>query len=596
MDRIAALMAVLRQWTTEAQFGAGAIIGALLDTGVGFDHVDPTSGLGLLHFAVRSGAVGVGDDASAAQLVADLLGRGANPAARCKYAFMLPVHYAATFGCAKVIDELARVQCDMDGLAPRFDGGCALHLAATAQSADAVRALLAGGANPFIKNNRGKTPHDEADSVLQANTDPNAPEDLLYDEIEQQTIVDLLRVAMDGSVPDDFAEPDGLLAEMDGLWADPSGRLFDGKKFEIHSDGNIEVLADDEDGGDAVAGKIEHLHGNLVTIKKGAVPQGTFAYYPAPDEKMVEDSSIQDRTLVTLYRVRYADPGSSLSALVPTSPTVHQPEEDDDISVGDRVLVNNKKIGTVRYKGETHFKPGVTLYGIQLVNPEGKHEGTIGMKTYFRCKTNHGTFSERKRLKLLPPEKFQEIKLTRTPARGKYDKFSPTGSGKHLSPAPFSAPTISKGSGFSLHAGLAGGPEQYERRAAKMKSPNTGRQSRSPRRTPGASTPDAERSPPAPRPRPVIGVKSDLAEGFGVGSRVMYKREVGVAKYIGGVQGKDGTFIGVEFSSNNADALGLHDGTVDGQRYFKTSNNRATAVMAPAAKVTWRGHKTSELI
>ena len=26
------------------------------------------------------------------------------------------------------------------------------------------------------------------------------------------------------------------------------------------------------------------------------------------------------------------------------------------------IQVNNKKIGTVRYKGETHFKPGVTLY------------------------------------------------------------------------------------------------------------------------------------------------------------------------------------------------------------------------------------------
>lgn len=61
-------------------------------------------------------------------------------------------------------------------------------------------------------------------------------------------------------------------------------------------------------------------------------------------------------------------------------------------------------------------------------------------------------------------------------------------------------------------------------------------------------------------------------------------------------QGKEGTFIGIEFASDNADALGEHDGTVDGQRYFKTSGNRATAVMAPATKVTWRGHKTSELI
>ena len=68
------------------------------------------------------------------------------------------------------------------------------------------------------------------------------------------------------------------------------------------------------------------------------------------------------------------------------------------IDVGDRVLVNRKRRGVVKFKGETSFRPGSTLYGIALDRAEGKHNGTVGLITYFRCRGGYGIFANRTRL------------------------------------------------------------------------------------------------------------------------------------------------------------------------------------------------------
>jgi hypothetical protein len=42
------------------------------------------------------------------------------------------------------------------------------------------------------------------------------------------------------------------------------------------------------------------------------------------------------------------------------------------LKVGDRVVVNGAKIGTLLFVGETKIKPGETLYGVQLDLAEGR--------------------------------------------------------------------------------------------------------------------------------------------------------------------------------------------------------------------------------
>jgi len=49
------------------------------------------------------------------------------------------------------------------------------------------------------------------------------------------------------------------------------------------------------------------------------------------------------------------------------------------IKVGDRVIVNASKIGTLRYLGTTEFAPGEWA-GIELEEDQGKNDGSVGGK------------------------------------------------------------------------------------------------------------------------------------------------------------------------------------------------------------------------
>ena len=45
-------------------------------------------------------------------------------------------------------------------------------------------------------------------------------------------------------------------------------------------------------------------------------------------------------------------------------------------NVGDRVLVNGLKSGTVRYTGRVQFTTGI-FCGVELDEPDGKHDGLV---------------------------------------------------------------------------------------------------------------------------------------------------------------------------------------------------------------------------
>lgn len=75
-----------------------------------------------------------------------------------------------------------------------------------------------------------------------------------------------------------------------------------------------------------------------------------------------------------------------------------------EFSVGDRVLISGVKIGTLRFKGATHFADGV-WGGIELDEPHGSNNGTYGDRTYFTCKPQHGIFAPPEKLSKLPPTK-----------------------------------------------------------------------------------------------------------------------------------------------------------------------------------------------
>ncbi|ELT91764.1 hypothetical protein CAPTEDRAFT_49962, partial [Capitella teleta] len=58
------------------------------------------------------------------------------------------------------------------------------------------------------------------------------------------------------------------------------------------------------------------------------------------------------------------------------------------LQIGDRVLISGVKPGVLRYLGNVHFAEGEWC-GIELDEPEGKHNGEVEGKKYFQCSEDH---------------------------------------------------------------------------------------------------------------------------------------------------------------------------------------------------------------
>ncbi|XP_076061206.1 CAP-Gly domain-containing linker protein 3-like isoform X2 [Oratosquilla oratoria] len=203
------------------------------------------------------------------------------------------------------------------------------------------------------------------------------------------------------------------------------------------------------------------------------------------------------------------------------------------LKIGDRVLVNGTRTGTLRYVGTTEFAVGLWA-GVELETPHGRNNGSVKGVLYFRCPDNYGMF--------VPVNRLSKI---------------PNVSGARMSRARSTAPRSRAPRGNSLPRGSA---QENPRRALSL--------------PPGrVNHPRVDVSKVQSR------VKMDIRDSkrrLSVEDRVVVdlsgrgdRRLSGTVRYTGTVHFASGFWIGIDLDLPR----GTNDGSVHGSSYFRCRPN-----------------------
>lgn len=94
-------------------------------------------------------------------------------------------------------------------------------------------------------------------------------------------------------------------------------------------------------------------------------------------------------------------------------PLKENPTRDQEIKVGDKVVVDRIYTGIVKYIGRVGTKKHSSL-GIELDTPSGENNGSRAGRVYFQCKPRHGVFRESKDVKAYRPSEYNQTGIINT--------------------------------------------------------------------------------------------------------------------------------------------------------------------------------------
>ncbi|XP_046633510.1 CAP-Gly domain-containing linker protein 4-like isoform X2 [Daphnia pulicaria] len=571
---ISQIFAVMRQWNPHTQRSIKFCIQQVLERNGHVNDRDSLSDMTLLHFACKAGAAGIGDPQVAAEVVQDLISRGADIYARCRWTQMTPLHYAALFDSEPITKILlnANQAIDIDSPCNEYENGSALHIAAHNLAVNSALVLVEFGANTKLKDNLGRTP-------LECIPDGSKYEHIPHTEQIIGQLQDILsRESKSGTKSPGrngykkAAESVAGRAMLKTMWLNVGDRILvdKAKGATLRYCGTVDFASGVWVGVelDTPEGKNDGIIQDTIYFKCSPnhglfVPLNRVSKYPS------SSSGYQSTITLKASSIRQLNVSKS-----PTNVT-KTPVKVEEINVGDKVMVTTlngtRHRGVVRFRGETKFASGL-WYGVELDKPEGRNSGSVQGVGYFSCPEKHGVFAT--------GSKLQKIHVEPEPPRRATTLTRRSSLNLPAKPAPSSAPSTMRRSLSTQHraneslfsnspSSAGQGPRSL---GSKIDSNKPGWQSITLIETIKPTKKKANQ------------------HWLDLGMNVLFNHQVGVIKYIGRVQFAEGIWLGLEMR----DHVGRHDGCVQGHRYFNCKANRG--IMVRPSSVTVRGINGATLI
>ena len=558
---ISQLFAILRQWVPQIQYCIELLVAEILKRGAHHNDKDGLTDMTLLHYACKAGSSGVGDVRAALRTVHLLISKGADLSIRCRWTDMAAIHYAVYFDVSEIVDYLLTIsdRACIDDVCHDFEGGTPLHIAAANLCIDSVKVLLKHGANVLLKDDHGRT---ALDCVPDPTTLLNSCILSKQGAVEVATeLRALLEKAFLSTIPGETFTFEGPVTGKVVLQA---LGLQLGDKVAINGvkSGILRFCGATQFASGIWAGiELEEPEGKHdgtfqgVTYFRCPPNHGIFA----PISKICRYDNLWRNIRGTNQTVRIVNhPGVDVSRVTPkveTGLNSLKYRSANVAEVGDKVVLVDKRIGVVRFVGETSFASGI-WYGIELSKPIGKNDGSIEGVKYFDCKPSHGLF--------VPPGRI--LRVTKSPQKHNDEIFADDESSE-------CSLSLSRSSSERAKSPLS---LRRLRSRSSLKS-----SSFSPTSYPVTSSNNVNSLPPT---------NNNSSSWLTLGVNVFVNNEVGVVRYIGPVDFADGIWLGLELRSAN----GKNDGAVQGKRYFTCKPGHGLLVRPK--KVSVRGINGSKLL
>lgn len=231
----------------------------------------------------------------------------------------------------------------------------------------------------------------------------------------------------------------------------------------------------------------------------------------------------------------------------------------EDIHIGSRVFLADKKSGVVRFIGMTQFANGI-WYGVELSRPVGKNNGSVQGVRYFNCPDNYGVFVQFARIiRVLPA---MNARKTRSSFHSQ-DESDETSSDISINASGTSSLDISynKSPPIKRMSSLVSNHSTKSAFQAPNVPASSLRRTMSLRRSFSVNQPNRMMMGNNPRTGNACSNDNSVLK---IGGNVFVNGMMGILRFVGPVKFAEGTFLGIELRT----AKGKNDGSIDGHRYF----------------------------